>query len=154
MVPPILIDYLIIFVFMRYLDAPLRWLFPALHSAPYMEFSQFLSPEFQGQWWLLGVALLSFIFNYWLGEAFLWHGILLPKMRGVFGKYDWVANAALFGFYHMHKPWELVSVIASNLTYSWPASRFRSNWMSVIVHGAELIPTLVVVLVAILGPAG
>jgi hypothetical protein len=119
-----------------------------------MEMSGLATPEFRGQWWLLGVALLSFIFNYVLGEGLLWHGVLLPKMRGVFGKSDWIANAVLFGLYHMHKPWELPSVIVSNLTYSWPVSRFRSNWMSLIVHGAELFPVLFVVLGIILGLMG
>ena len=152
--PLIIIDYLIIFALGRYLDAPMGWLFPAFQAAPYMEMSGLATPEFRGQWWLLGVALLSFIFNYVLGEGLLWHGVLLPKMRGVFGKSDWIANAVLFGLYHMHKPWELPSVIVSNLTYSWPVSRFRSNWMSLIVHGAELFPVLFVVLGVILGLIG
>jgi hypothetical protein len=104
-----------------------------------------------GMAWESVVALVSFIFNYFLAEEFLWHGILLPKMQGVFGKYDWVANAVLFGFYHVMKPWNLPSVIVSNMTYSWPARRFRSNWMAIIVHGAELLPTLVMVLAVILG---
>ena len=112
---------------------------------------QLASPEFQGQWWLLGIALVSFIFNYFLGEEFLLRGILLPKMQGVFGKYDWVANAVLFGFYHLHKPWSLPSIIVSNLAYSWPARRFRSNWMAIIVHGVEGLPVLVIVLAVILG---
>jgi hypothetical protein len=129
-------------------------LFPALQPAPFMDMSRLASPEFHGQWWLLGITLVSFLFNYLLGEAVLWHGVLLPKMRGVFGKYDWVANAVLFGFYHLHVPWRLPSVIVSNLTYSWPARRFRSNWMAVIVHGAEGVPVLVMVLAVILGLVG
>ena len=90
----------------------------------------------------MGIVLVSVIFNYFLGEEFLWRGVLLPKMRGVFGKYDWVANAVIFGLYHVHKPWSIPSVIVSNLTYSWPARRFRSNWMSIIVHGVEALPVL------------
>lgn len=153
-IPPMLANFIIIFVLGRYLDTPLTWLLPGLQPAPYMDFEQFAVPAFHGQWWLLGITLLSFLFNYVLGEGFLWHGLLLPRMQGVFGKYDWVANAVLFGFYHMHKPWELPSVIVSNMTYSWPARRFRSNWMSLIVHGAELLPILIVVLAIILGRVG
>ena len=149
--PPLLLDALVIAVLAGYLDAPMAWLFPALQEPQFMKMSQLVSPEFKGQWWILGIALVSFIFNYFLGEEFLWHGVLLPKMRGVFGKYDWVANAVLFGFYHLMKPWALPSVIVSNLAYSWPAARFRSNWMAIIVHGAELLPTLVMVLAVILG---
>lgn len=153
-VPLVLANVLVIAVLARYLDAPMAWLFPSLQPALYMDMNQLATSEFHGQWWLLGMTLISFLFNYLLGEAFLWHGILLPKMGGVFGKYDWVANAFLFGLYHLHVPWRLVSVIVSNLAYSWPARRFRSNWMAVIVHGVELLPVLVMVLLVILGLVG
>ncbi|RPI83484.1 MAG: CPBP family intramembrane metalloprotease [Chloroflexi bacterium] len=63
----------------------------------------------------------------------------------------WMANAVLFGFYHLHLAWNIPSIIVSNLAYSWPARRFRSNWMAIIVHGVELLPTLVIVLAVILG---
>ena len=154
LLPPMLFDALVIIGLSRFLDAPMARLFPALQPAPFMDMAQLATPEFHGQWWLLGITLVSFVFNYFLGEAFLWHGVLLPRMQGVFGKYDWVANAVLFGLYHLHKPWALPSVIVSNLAYSWPARRFRSNWMAVIVHGAEGIPTLVMVLAVILGLVG
>ena len=151
LLPPLLYNALVGIVLIKYLDAPMAWLFPSLKPAPFMDTSQLASPEFQGQWWLLGIALISCIFNYFLGEEFLWHGVLLPKMQGVFGKYDWVANSVLFGFYHLHKPWALPSVIATNLAYSWPARRFRSNWMAIIVHGVEGLPLLVLVPAVILG---
>jgi hypothetical protein len=154
LLPPLLVNALVVSVLSGYLDAPMAWLFPALQPAPFMEMSRLATSEFHGQWWLLGLTLVSFLFNYLLGEALLWHGVLLPKMRGVFGKYDWVANAVLFGFYHLHVPWRLPSVIMSNMTYSWPARRFRSNWMAVIVHGVELLPVLAMVLAVILGWVG
>jgi len=81
-----------------FLDAPMDWLLPALQPAPHQDTSQLASPEFRGQWWLLGVAPASSILNYFLGEESLFRGVLLPKMQGVFGKCDWVANAVLFGF--------------------------------------------------------
>ena len=149
--PPLLFSGLTGFALADYLDAPMAWLFPALQPAQFMEIKQLASPEFQGQWWLLGIAIVSCIFNYFLGEEFLWRGVLLPKMHGVFGRYDWVANAVLFGFYHLHKPWALPSVIVSNLAISWPAARFRSNWMAIIVHGVEGIPIPVMTLAVILG---
>ena len=135
----------------NYLDVPIPWLFPALRQPQYMDLSGLVSANLQGQWWLLGVVLVSQLFNYFLGEEFLFRGILLPKMQGVFGKYDWVANAVLFGFYHLHKPWELVSTTMTNLGYGWPARRFRSNWMAIVVHGAEGVLVLALVLGVILG---
>jgi uncharacterized protein len=135
----------------NYLDASMAWLFPALQPAQFTDTSQLASPEFQGQWWLLGIALVSCALNYFLGEEFLFRGVLLPKMQGVFGKYDWVANAVLFGFYHLHKPWMIPSIIVGALAITWPARRFRCNWMAIIVHGVEGLPLLVIVLAVILG---
>jgi membrane protease YdiL (CAAX protease family) len=138
-----------------YLDAPMAWLFPALKMPDYADTSRLASPQFIGQWWLLGIALVSIIFNYFLGEEFLFRGVLLPKMRGVFGKYDWVANAVLFGLYHLHMPWALPSnILVTNLAITWPARRFRSNWMAIVVHGAEGLFLLVMVLAVILGLVG
>ena len=132
----------------NYLEAPIAWLFPTLKPALYLDMSQMASPEFQGQWW---IVLVSHIFNYFLGEEFVFRGVLLPKMQGVFGKYDWVANSVLFGLYHLHKPWSILTNIVIDLGSSWPSRRFRSNWMAIIVHGAEGLPVLVMVLAVILG---
>jgi uncharacterized protein len=151
--PAVLFNTVVAFGLATYLDAPMGWLFPALQAAAY-DINELASREFQGQWWLLGVAVVGCIFNYFLGEALLWHGVLLPKMQGVFGKGDWVANAVLFGVYHLHKPTQLPSIIVTNMAYSWPARRFRSVWMAVIVHGVEGIPVLVVPLLVILGLVG
>jgi membrane protease YdiL (CAAX protease family) len=153
LLPALCFSALVVFGLAGYLDAPMAWLFPALQPAQFMNTSQLASPEFQGQWWLLGVVLVSFIFNYFLGEEFLFRGILLPKMQGVFGKYDWVANAVLFGLYHLHKPWMIPSVIVGSLAITWPARCFRSNWMAIVVHGVEGLFLLVMVLAVILGLA-
>ncbi|MCC6187724.1 MAG: CPBP family intramembrane metalloprotease [Anaerolineales bacterium] len=138
----------------RDLDAPVAWLFPALQPAPFMDNSQLASPEFKGQWGLLGILLVSHLFNYFLGEELLFRGVLLPKMQGVCGKYDWVANAVLFGLYHLHKPWGIPTNIVGSLALTWPARRFRSNWMAVVVHAVEGLPGLVLVPAVILGLAG
>ncbi len=153
-VPPLLFSFATGVVIAPYVDAPVTALFPALQMPTRMDVSTLVDPQFIGQWWLLGIALISNVFNYLLGEELLFRGVLLPKMRGVFGRWDWVANAVLFGLYHLHKPWALPSIILSNLAISWPAQRFQSNWMAVIVHGAEGLFLMVIVLQVILGLAG
>jgi CAAX protease family protein len=95
-----------------------------------------------------GLALTSLLFNYLLGEELLFRGVLLPKMAGVFGRWDWVANTVLFGLYHVHKIWAWPSMITTSFGYAWAARRFRSQWMSVIVHGIE--GYFIVLVVAIL----
>jgi hypothetical protein len=43
------------------------------------------------------------------------------------------------------------SIIVGSLALTWPARRFRSNWMAVVVHGVEGLPGLVLVPAVILG---
>lgn len=153
LIPAILFNGLVV-ALGGFLDAPMHWLFPFLQPQSYMDIIELATPEFEGAWWLLGIVLLSCVFNYFLGEEFFFHGVLLPKMRGVFGKWDWVANAILFGLYHLHKPWAILSIIISALSFSLPSRRFKSNWMAVIVHGFEGLILIVVVFAVILGATG
>ena len=134
-----------------YLDSPVVKLFPSLAAPAYTDIRGLASPEFTGQWWLVAVALVSAVLNYFLGEEFLFRGILLPKMQGVFGKWDWVANSILFGCYHLHKPWMIPSIAVYSLLIIWPARYFRSNWMAIILHGVEGIFMLVIVVGTVLG---
>ncbi len=151
LLPAILFSGVVSLGLAPYLDEPVTLLFPGLQQPAFTDMSRLVSPQFQGQWWLLGIALVHAAFNYFLGEEFLFRGVLLPKMQGVFGKFDWAANGVLFGLYHLHKPWSIPSIIVSAFPMAWPSRRFRSNWMAVIVHGVEFIPLLVLVLAVILG---
>ena len=113
-----------------------NWL-PFLHEPSYTNIQGLADPKFQGQWWILGLAITSMLFNYILGEELLFRGVLLPRMSGVFGRWDWVANTVLFGLYHVHKIWAWPSMIASSFGIAWATKRYRSFWMGVIVHGIE-----------------
>jgi membrane protease YdiL (CAAX protease family) len=124
-----------------------NWL-PALHEPSYTNIQGLADPQFQGQWWILGLAVTSMVFNYILGEELLFRGVLLPRMTGVFGRWDWVANTVLFGLYHVHKIWAWPSMIASSFGIAWAAKRYRSFWMGVIVHGLEGF--FIVLIVAVL----
>ena len=73
----------------------------------------------------------------WRDHAYAVRGVLLPRMAGVFGRWDWVANAVLFGLHHVHKIWFWRSMITSSFGTAWAAKRYRSLWMGVIVHGVE-----------------
>jgi len=125
----------------------------ALTPPAYADISQLATPEFKGAWWLLGVVLISNAFNYFLGEEFLFRGVLLPKMEGVFGKWDWVMNAVLFACYHLHLPWAILPNILAALPYTWACKRFRCNWFGVIVHGIGGVIVFVMVLLVVFGMA-
>lgn len=118
----------------------------------------FDSPEIldrlAGAWWFLALFLVNAIFNTILGEEFLFRGVLLPKMEGVFGRWSWVANGVLFGFYHLHQPWSiLTNIIDGVLFYAFPAWRVRSTWMSIIVHSAQSVFLAFLILGVVLGLA-
>jgi membrane protease YdiL (CAAX protease family) len=127
-------------------------IFPFLKTLPHYNLSQIMTPEFQGAWYILGLTLLTIPFNYFLGEEFLFRGILLPKMNGVFGKWDWFFNGLFFALYHLHKPLGILNqILFSGIMLSYPSKRFRSNWMAVIIHGIEAPISLVIVYGVIVG---
>jgi membrane protease YdiL (CAAX protease family) len=116
--------------------------------------SQEILNRLVGAWWFLALFVLQAIFNTILGEEFLFRGVLLPKMEGVFGRWSWVANGVLFGFYHVHQPWGIAgSVISGVFLYAFPSWRFRSTWMGVIVHSAQSVYFAFLILGVILGLA-
>lgn len=110
--------------------------FPFLAPPPYAQI-QNMAEVGGGQWWLLGVLAVSLTFNYLLGEELIFRGILLPKMNGVFGKWDWLANHILFSAYHLHLFWSTPTRLLKNWVYAWSTKRFKSYWMGAIVHGSD-----------------
>lgn len=46
----------------------------------YTNIESLMAPEFRGAWYLLGIAVISSIFNYLLGEELFFRGVLLPKI--------------------------------------------------------------------------
>jgi membrane protease YdiL (CAAX protease family) len=111
--------------------------FPGLDALPKLDLADLATEQFVGAWWLMAVALVSCVFNYFLGEELLFRGILLPKMRGVFGKWDWVANSALFALYHLHRPVQMLGFVVGGLAWCLPSRHFRSIWFAIILHGIE-----------------
>src|SRR5215218_571065 len=71
--------------------------------------SQEILQQLVGAWWFLALVVVQSIFNTILGEEFLFRGVLLPKMEGVFGRFSWVANSVLFALYHVHVPWVIAN---------------------------------------------
>lgn len=66
--------------------------------------SQEVLDRLAGAWWFLALYVINATFNTILGEEFLFRGVLLPRMSGVFGRWSWVANGVMHGFYHLHQP--------------------------------------------------
>src|SRR5215217_6310309 len=105
---------------------------------------------FGGAWGWFAVIVVQDLFNTVLGEDLLFRGLLLPRMRGVFGRGDFVANGVLFGFYHLHQPWSIPAALADFIYFAYPTRRWQSVWMSVIVHSAQSVFIFFIILALVL----
>jgi len=99
----------------------------------------------RGNWGLFVLILVLFLFNTVLGEEVLFRGLLLPRMRGAFGRADWVVNGVLMGLYHLHQPWSIPHNIVAGFLFAYPTRRFRSAWMGIVVHSTQSIVLTVIV---------
>lgn len=104
-----------------------------------------------GQWWLLGVLAVMLVFNYVAGEELIFRGILLPKMNGVFGKWDFIANHILFSMYHLHKIDIWPELLLIDWIWPWATKRFKSYWVAVILHASEGVILIILFPMAIMG---
>jgi uncharacterized protein len=115
------------------------------------DFGDFISSDagkdfFRGAWGWFAVLVVLDVFNTVLGEELLFRGLLLPRMKGAFGKWDWVANGVLFATYHLHQPWSIPPSLVDIFALSYPSRRFQSAWMGIIVHSTQSVVILIVVL--------
>ncbi len=141
------------------LQALWETIFPFLGEPERYSFAELMGSEdrkaaLEGAWQLLALFVVLGLFNTVLGEELLFRGILLPKMQGVFGRYDWVANGLLFGVYHLHQPWGIfTSIVDGVFLFAWPSRRFRSAWFGIIVHSMQTVVFIVLALGLVLGLA-
>jgi len=115
--------------------------------------SQEILARLEGAWWFFALFVIQAALNTILGEELLFRGVLLPKMEGVLGRWSWVANGVLFGLYHVHQPWGIPKSILTGFLCTFPAYRYRSTWMSIILHSAQSVIFAFLVLGVVLGLA-
>jgi membrane protease YdiL (CAAX protease family) len=134
------------------------WQFvPGIPGPSTRDFGEFLDSDrgedfFRGAWGWYALIVVLAIFNGVLGEELLFRGLLLPRMRAVFGRRDWVANGALFTLYHLHTPWVIPTEwVVDIFLFAYPSRRFQSAWMGIIVHSAQSVVVIIVVLTVVLG---
>ena len=100
--------------------------------------------------WFALIAALS-VFNTVLGEELLFRGLLLPRMQGAFGRWDWVANGVLFAAYHLHQPWVIpATMLGDTFALSYPSRRYRSALIGIIVHSSQSVVFLALLLFLVL----
>ena len=103
-----------------------------------------------GNWSWFAVILTMFIFNTVLGEELLFRGLLLPRMQGRFGRWDWVANGVLFTAYHLHVPWAMPRIVLDTFVLAYPSRRYQSALVGIAVHSAQSVVFTVLVLALVL----
>ena len=126
---------------------------PAGYSFDAIFRSREILQRLEGAWWFLALFLIYTAFNTILGEEFLFRGVLLPRMAGVFGRWSWAANGVLFGLYHLHQPWGIPKSTLTGLLYAFPAHRFRSTWPAILLHSLQSVYIAFLVLGVVLGLA-
>ena len=92
-----------------------------------------------------------FLLNTALGEELFFRGLLLPRMSGVFGRRDWVANGVLFALYHLHVPWVIPqTLLVDTFVLGYTCRRYRSALIGIAVHSAQTVFFTILVLALVL----
>src|SRR5829696_8121568 len=132
------------------------WAFvPTIPGPSPRDFGEFLDSDrgedfFRGAWGWFAVEVVLVVFNTVLGEELLFRGLLLPRMQGVFGRGDWVANGVLFAVYHVHLPWVIPTALVDTFALSYPSRRYRSALIGIIVHSSQSVVVLILLLLLVL----
>ncbi len=100
-----------------------------------------------------GYLLIGLVFNIF-GEEIYYRGYLLPRMRGAFGRWDWVANGVLFTLKHVYQRWLFPGILVGGLSFALAAGPLGSLPLAMLFHwiGNFLVQTIFLVM-ALLGVA-
>jgi uncharacterized protein len=91
-----------------------------------------------GNWGWFAIIVALQIFNTVLGEELLFRGLLLPRMQGTFGRWDWAANGVLFAVYHLHVPWVIPQAFVDTVV-PYAAKRHNSALVGIAVHSVQSV---------------
>ena len=88
-----------------------------------------------GNWiFFIGIFVVyGLIFNI-IGEELYYRSFLLPKMRAVFGRWDWVANGVLFTLKHVYTRWFYFGILPSGLGLAFLGGPIGSVYLAMIFH--------------------
>jgi membrane protease YdiL (CAAX protease family) len=76
---------------------------------------------------------VGLVFNI-LGEEIYYRGYLLPRMRGVFGAWDWIANGILFTLKHVYQRWMYPGILVGGLSFAFAAGPLASLPLAMVFH--------------------
>jgi uncharacterized protein len=133
----------------------LEEMLPGMPHAAARDFGEFLGSDaghtlLAGSWGWFAIIVTLLVFNTVIGEELLFRGFLLPRMNGVFGRKDWLANGVLFAAYHVHIPWAMPATLLDTFIISYPSKRYRSALVGIVVHSAQSVVLFALVLSLVL----
>jgi hypothetical protein len=80
-------------------------------------------------------AWLPFFALNMLGEAFVWHGVMLPRQVESFGSFAWLISGLGWTLFHLALPWQIVVCLAPTMFVIPYLIQHRANvWVGVILH--------------------
>jgi membrane protease YdiL (CAAX protease family) len=95
--------------------------------------------------------LIGLVFNIF-GEEIYYRGYLLPRMRGAFGRWDWVANGILFTLKHVYQRWLYPGILVGGLSFAFAAGPLGSLPLAMIYHWVgNFLFTMVYLIMAAMG---
>ncbi|MFC1961190.1 lysostaphin resistance A-like protein [Chloroflexota bacterium] len=83
--------------------------------------------------WIYQVVIVSWIMNF-IGEELYYRAALQPKLRGVFGKWAWVASGVGFGLKHLYFWWRVPYLIPAGLAFGFIYGPMGSLPLSIFFH--------------------
>ena len=102
---------------------------------------EFMGMPLRGQWWVVGIYFIGWLFNI-LGEEFWFRGYILPRQELAFGKVSWVVNGLMFALNHLWQPWILIAILPSSLLLAYIVQSRKNTWIGIIQHGVVNISLL------------
>lgn len=93
---------------------------------------------------------IGLVFNV-IGEETYYRGYLLPRMRGVFGRWDWIANGVLFALKHVYQRWLMPGILIGGLAFGFAAGPLGSLPLAIAYHwiGNFLVQTVFLIQAAL-----
>lgn len=86
------------------------------------------------------------------GEEIYYRGYLLPRMHGVFGRWDWVANAVLFTLKHVYQRWVYPTTLGASLFWAFAFGPMGSLPLAMAYHWfGNFFLSLIMLVLAVLG---
>lgn len=96
---------------------------------------------------------VGLVFNIF-GEEIYYRGFLLPRMQGVFGKWDWVANGVLFTLKHVYQRWLYPGILVGGLSFAFAAGPLGSLPLAMVFHWVgNFLFNMIFLITAALGAA-